>query len=352
MDINPNLWNGKRVLVTGHTGFKGSWLVFWLRELGAEIVGLALPPKDSWPSLYSDAKIGSLISHEYFLDIRDEIGVHTAIKESEPDYIFHLAAQAFVRKSLKNPGESFTTNIVGTSNVLLASLPLHSVNGITIATTDKVYQNIGINKPFQETDRLGSKDPYSASKAAAEIVVASLASTCNPNFIPVTTVRAGNVIGGGDWGEDRLVPDVVSALNSNKPLIVRHPNATRPWQYILDCLRGYILIAQAHLEFSPNVPAAINFGPTKSLSVAKLINVFEETFGRKIHSIEAESNSYEASQLELDSKLALDYLGWKTSFSSETAIALTASWYFKFLKGNSALDLISKDIENYKVIAK
>jgi CDP-glucose 4,6-dehydratase len=350
VDINPSLWSGKRVLVTGHTGFKGAWLVLWLRELGAEIIGLALPPEDSRSSLYSDARIGSLVTLEYFLDIRDDIEVQKAIQESEPDYVFHLAAQAFVRRSLKNPRESFTTNIIGTSNVLLASLLLRNLKGVTIATTDKVYLNTGIHKPFKETDKLGSKDPYSASKAAAELVVASLASTCNPHCIPVTTVRAGNVIGGGDWGEDRLVPDLVTALNSNKSLLVRSPNATRPWQYILDCLRGYILIAQAHLENKLNVPTAINFGPIKSLSVAKLISVFEEAFGRKIHSLVTEPSFSEANQLELDSKLALEYLGWSCSLSSERAIALTATWYSKFLTGSAALDLMSKELENYKSI--
>jgi CDP-glucose 4,6-dehydratase len=350
MDINPNLWIGKRVLVTGHTGFKGSWLVFWLRELGAEIIGLALPPQDLQPSLYSDARIGSLISHEYFLDIRDDMGVQKVIQELEPDYVFHLAAQAFVRKSLKNPSESFTTNIVGTSNVLLASLPLHNLKGITIATTDKVYQNIGIQKQFQETDRLGGKDPYSASKAAAELIVSSLAATFNPNMIPITTVRAGNVIGGGDWGEERLVPDLVTALYSRNPLIVRSPNATRPWQFVLDCLKGYILVAQAHLENKFNVPTSINFGPINSLSVIKLIRIFEEVFGRKIHSLVADPNSIEANQLELDSKLALEYLGWSCSLSSERAIVLTATWYLKFLTGSAALDLMSKELENYKAL--
>lgn len=350
MDINPNLWSGKRVLITGHTGFKGAWLVLWLRELGAEIIGLALPPQYSRPSLYSDARIGSLVTLEYFLDIRDDIEVQKAIQESEPDYVFHLAAQAFVRRSLKNPSESFTTNIIGTSNVLRTSLLLRNLKGVTIATTDKVYQNTGIHKPFQETDRLGSKDPYSASKAAVELVVASLASTCNPHCIPVTTVRAGNVIGGGDWGEDRLVPDLVTALNSNKSLLVRSPNATRPWQYILDCLRGYILIAQAHLENKLNIPTAINFGPIESLSVAKLISVFEESFGRKIHSLVTEPSFFEANQLELDSKLALEYLGWSCSLSSERAIALTATWYSKFLTGSAALNLMSKELENYKSI--
>jgi len=351
VDINPEIWRNKRILVTGHTGFKGSWLVFWLRELGAEVIGLSLPAPESRPSLYIDAEIGNLISFEYFLDIRDEIGVEKAIQESRPDYVFHLAAQAFVPRSLKYPSESITTNIVGTTNILLASLSLDSVQGVTIATTDKVYQNIGNHEPFKETDMLGSKDPYSASKAATELVVASLATTCNPHKIPVTTVRAGNVIGGGDWGEDRLVPDLVTALKSGQTLVVRNPNATRPWQYILDCLKGYLLIAQSHLE-DYNTPTSINFGPTNSLSVTKLISIFEVAFGKKVKYEVGETNLNEANQLELNSQLALEYLGWQTSFSLVDAIGETATWYSKFLGGANALELMSKDISKFIAIKR
>jgi CDP-glucose 4,6-dehydratase len=351
VDLNPEIWRNKRILVTGHTGFKGSWLVFWLRELGAEVIGLSLPAPQSRQSLYIDAEIGNLVSFEYFLDIRDEIGVEKAIQESRPDYVFHLAAQAFVPRSLKYPSESITTNIVGTTNILLASLSLDSVQGVTIATTDKVYQNIGNHEPFKETDMLGSKDPYSASKAATELVVASLATTCNPHKIPVTTVRAGNVIGGGDWGEDRLVPDLVTALKSGQTLVVRNPNATRPWQYILDCLKGYLLIAQSHLE-DDNTPTSINFGPTNSLAVTKLISIFEVAFGKKVKYEVGETNLYEANQLELNSQLALEYLGWQTSFSLVDAISETASWYSKFLGGANALELMSKDMSKYIAIKR
>ena len=351
MDINPEIWRTKRILVTGHTGFKGSWLVFWLRELGAEVIGLSLPAPESRPSLYIDAEIGNLVSFEYFLDIRDEIGVKKAIQDSKPDYVFHLAAQAFVPRSLEYPSESITTNIVGTANILLASLSLDSVQGVTIATTDKVYQNIGNHEPFKETDMLGSKDPYSASKAAAELVVASLATTCNPHKIPVTTVRAGNVIGGGDWGQDRLVPDLVTALKSGQTLVVRNPNATRPWQYILDCLKGYLLIAQSHLE-DDNTPTSINFGPTNSLSVTKLISIFEVAFGKKVKYEVGETNLNEANQLELNSQLALEYLGWQTSFSLVDAIGETATWYSKFLDGANALELMSKDLSKYIAIKR
>ena len=351
MDINPEIWRTKRILVTGHTGFKGSWLVFWLRELGAEVIGLSLPAPESKPSLYIDAEIGNLVSFEYFLDIRDEIGVKKAIQDSKPDYVFHLAAQAFVPRSLEYPSESITTNIVGTANILLASLSLDSVQGVTITTTDKVYQNIGNHEPFKETDRLGSKDPYSASKAAAELVVASLATTCNPHKIPVTTVRAGNVIGGGDWGQDRLVPDLVTALKSGQTLVVRNPNATRPWQYILDCLKGYLLIAQSHLE-DDNTPTSINFGPTNSLSVTKLISIFEVAFGKKAKYEVGETNLNEANQLELNSQLALEYLGWETSYSLVDAIGETATWYSKFLDGANALELMSKDMSKYIAIKR
>jgi len=351
VDINPEIWRTKRILVTGHTGFKGSWLVFWLRELGAEVIGLSLPAPESRPSLYIDAEIGNLVSFEYFLDIRDEIGVKKAIQDSKPDYVFHLAAQAFVPRSLEYPSESITTNIVGTANILLASLSLDSVQGVTIATTDKVYQNIGNHEPFKETDMLGSKDPYSASKAAAELIVASLATTCNPHKIPVTTVRAGNVIGGGDWGQDRLVPDLVTALKSGQTLVVRNPNATRPWQYILDCLKGYLLIAQSHLE-DDNTPTSINFGPTNSLSVTKLISIFEVAFGKKVKYEVGETNLNEANQLELNSQLALEYLGWQTSFSLVDAIGETATWYSKFLGGANALELMSKDMSKYIAIKR
>jgi CDP-glucose 4,6-dehydratase len=227
---------------------------------------------------------------------------------------------------------------------------MDSIKGATIATTDKVYQNIGQHKPFQETDRLGSKDPYSASKAAAEMVVASLASTCNPRNIPVTTVRAGNVIGGGDWGEDRLVPDLVKAFNTSKALRIRNPIATRPWQYILDCLKGYLLVGQCHLEGNRNTPNSINFGPNQSLEVRELITLFELTFGKKSDYVVEESSFTEANQLNLDSQLAYEHLGWRTSLSPIDAINRTAKWYSKFLNGSNARELMAAELSNFKAM--
>lgn len=352
MDLNPELWRNRRVLVTGHTGFKGSWLVFWLSQFGAEVIGVSLPVSDPQRSLYSDAKISKLLSKEYFFDIRNEILVQGAMKESDVDYVFHLAAQAIVSRSIEHPNESVTTNIVGTSNVLLAALSLNSLIGMTIATTDKVYQNIDNNKPFRETDALGSKDPYSASKAAAEIVVASLASICNPRKIPITTVRAGNVIGGGDWGRDRLVPDLVNALNLNRTLVVRNINATRPWQHVLDCLRGYLLIAQSHLVSSINSPKSINFGPNESLTVKQLINIFESYFDRSVNYELSESSFNEAQYLKLDSELASRYLNWFPFYKPYEAISKTAKWYLDYLHGNNALELMTRELLQYSKVSK
>lgn len=348
MGLNPKLWIGKRVLVTGHTGFKGSWLTLFLKELGAEVVGLALPPTGS-RSLYLDAEITGDLFYETFQDIRDEIGVNRALQGIHFDYVFHLAAQAYVRRSLREPLESIATNVIGTANVLKSSLDSKTVMGVTVITTDKVYENLGRKQPFRENSKLGGKDPYSASKAAAEIIVASLSGTCNPFGIPVTTVRAGNVIGGGDWGEERLVPDLVRALNSNSKLVIRNPNATRPWQYVLDCLYGYLLVAQSHMEERGDIPNSVNIGPDESLPVIDLIRLFEVAFGKKIEFDVSESRLPESEWLALDSEVARAYYGWKSSLSAAQAIKQTADWYSKFESGANAKELMISEILKYKV---
>ena len=348
MGLNPKLWNGKRVLVTGHTGFKGCWLALLLKDLGAEVVGISLPPEEL-QSLYVDARIGAEISSEFFQDIRDEIAIDKAIRGSHIDYVFHLAAQAYVRRSVRNPAESITTNINGTANVLISALTQEKLLGITVVTTDKVYENLGVSKPFLESNKLGGIDPYSASKAAAEIIVASIGTSCNPFGIPVTTVRAGNVIGGGDWGEERLVPDLVKTLMKNSDLVIRNPNATRPWQYVLDCLYGYLLVAQAHLEKRSDVPASVNFGPNESLSVMELHSLFEVAFDKRINLEFIKSTIPESESLTLDSGLARKYFGWEASLSPTQAVRQTADWYSKFANGQNAKRLILMEIAKYKV---
>jgi CDP-glucose 4,6-dehydratase len=346
--LNPKLWSGKRVLVTGHTGFKGAWLTLLLKDLGAEVIGISLSPAGS-QSLYVDARIEEDINSGIIQDIRDEIAAERAIRDSNVDYVFHLAAQAFVRKSVKNPLESITTNVLGTANVLIPALASISVTGITIVTTDKVYENLGANLPFKESDKLGGQDPYSGSKAAAELVVSSIRFSNNPRNIPVTTVRAGNVVGGGDWGEERLVPDLVRALRSNQRLLIRNEGATRPWQYVLDCLFGYLLVAQSHLEGKENVPNHVNFGPEESLSVMELVHIFESAFGKKLVKEVVKSSIVESSSLSLDSNLAHRYFGWKASLSPVQSIMQAAEWYQKFSGGEDAKKLMLAEISKYKV---
>jgi CDP-glucose 4,6-dehydratase len=343
MGINFEMWKGKKVLVTGHTGFKGSWLSYWLKLLGAEVIGISLPPVISERSLYTDAELNCVINSEYFLNIINESDLHKAITNSMPDYIFHFAAQAFIHKSVNDPRETIKTNIIGTTNVLLSALSTTTIQGITIATTDKVYKNNGKSTPFIETDRLGGSDPYSSSKAASELIIESITKTLNPRLVFVCTGRAGNVIGGGDWGENRLVPDIIRAIEFNKPLIIRNLNATRPWQYILDCLYGYILIAQAHFS-KMQIPSSINFGPTRSLPVIELINIFEASLKQKIRFKIEISTFEEADHLELNSNLALDHLGWKNNLSVEKSIKQTVNWYSKYLNGISPQVLIEEEI--------
>lgn len=347
MDLNQSLWDGKRILVTGHTGFKGSWLTLVLKSLGAEVIGISLGPELP-KSLYSEAEIKHEVSAEFFQDIRDFSSINRIMSVSKIDYAFHLAAQAFVGESIKNPTETISTNVTGTANVLVSAMNNPCLKGITVATTDKVYENLEHKIAHTETDKLGGLDPYSASKAATEIVVASISYSCNPFGIPITTVRAGNVIGGGDWGKDRLVPDLIKAFDSGSDLVLRNPNATRPWQHVLDCLYGYLLVAQSHMAAILETPKSVNFGPSESLSVTQLVNYFESTFGEKITVAPVKSNIPESLSLSLDSSLAKSFFGWKNSLSQIEAVKLTADWYLNYGRGMDAKSLMFLDIEKFK----
>ncbi|HEY2846631.1 MAG TPA: CDP-glucose 4,6-dehydratase, partial [Pyrinomonadaceae bacterium] len=265
--MTPDFWSGKRVLVTGHTGFKGSWLAFWLSSLGAEVFGYALEP-DTEPNLFSQLKIGDLVT-SVIGDIRDLDSVKRSFIESQPDIVFHLAAQSLVRRSYRLPVESFETNVMGTVHVLEA-LRAVEAKAAVIVTTDKVYENDDLGRAYVEDDMLGGYDPYASSKACAEIATAAYRrSFFSENKTPIifsenktriATARAGNVIGGGDWSEDRLLPDVFRSLVFGEPLTIRNPDAVRPWQHVLDPLNGYMTLAEKLCE-SGEFAEAWNFGP-------------------------------------------------------------------------------------------
>lgn len=347
MDVSSFKLEGKKILVTGHTGFKGSWLTLFLKILGAKVYGISLPVPDS-RLLYKDANINQNLEEEYFIDIRDEKKLTSALIQIAPDYTFHLAAQSLVINSYNNPVETFEVNIMGTINILDQILKLETSKGICIATTDKVYKNKNSGLSFIENDELGNLDPYSASKAAVEITVASMVSVSNKRSIPVSTVRAGNVIGGGDWAMNRLAPDVVRSLENKTPLLIRYPNATRPWQYILDCIWGYILVAEMHLsETFKDEMSSFNFGPVKSLSVLNLIKIFEDTWGEKIEISRTEEKVPEKVNLQLDSSKALKELGWEVKLDPELAIAKAAQNYKKIFDGEDSKYVMELEIRDY-----
>lgn len=344
--MRSDIWLGKKVLVTGHTGFKGAWLALVLRTMGARVYGMALNPKEG-RSLYLEANLASFLSGEFIGDIRDEVFLDDAFGKVQFDYVFHLAAQSLVIQSHKDPIETITTNVVGSANILIKALTCDTVQGISVITTDKVYQNKDWVWPYREEDQLGGQDVYSASKAATEIIVQPIVNIFNKNQIPVSTARAGNVIGGGDWAENRLIPDLIRASISGHTFEIRNPKATRPWQHVLDCLNGYLLLAESHLQTPEVSPKSVNFGPRNELSVENVISLFSKSFPR-MPNIKLVANSYgEHQSLLLDSSLARKKLGWVPKFDIGGAISESADWYMRYLLGEDTMGLSLNAIERF-----
>ncbi len=335
--VAPRFWAGKRVLLTGHTGFKGSWLSVWLARMGAEVFGYALAPErdeDMFAALDLPARLGGCLHHQIG-DVRDLDSLTQTVRRARPDIIFHLAAQPLVRRSYRMPVETFAVNAQGTVHLLDAARAHDGVSAIVIITTDKVYENTGGEQAYSEDDRLGGHDPYSASKAMAEIAVSAWRrSFAAPGGPGIATARAGNVIGGGDWSEDRLIADAMRAWRADAELIIRHPHATRPWQHVLDPLRGYLMLAQALAADGPRYATAWNFGP----EIYSVCDV-EGMIGRlaahmRAHEFaarwRAQSNPgqpHEAARLELDCTHAREELGWRPRHDLDAALMLTADWY-------------------------
>ncbi len=329
-----DVYRGKRVLLTGHTGFKGSWLSLWLNQLGAEVVGMSLAP-ETQPSHWDLLGLESTIQH-YELDIRNADEVACVFKVVRPEVVFHLAAQPLVRRSYRDPLETWSTNVMGTANVLEACRQTGSVQSILVVTTDKCYENQERALGYREIDRLGGHDPYSASKAGSELVAASYRSAFfDTDGAPLlATARAGNVIGGGDWSEDRLIPDLVRAISGRQSLEIRSPQATRPWQHVLESLSGYLLLGQKLIEGRKNFDGAWNFGPelSENCSVADVLNKLQTHWPEMQWHKTLASQPHEAQLLHLDSTKAHDQLGWKPVWNLNTTLEQTANWYLTFLE--------------------
>jgi CDP-glucose 4,6-dehydratase len=343
-----NFYKNKKVFITGHTGFKGSWLAFILDSIGAEVTGYSLEPNTE-PSLFKSLsfskKFNSIIG-----DIRDKENFKKSIKSSSPEFIFHLAAQPLVIESHKNPEDTFSTNFNGTLNLLEILKELNSNIQVVFITTDKVYENLELGVPFLETDKLGGKDPYSASKAASEILIESYKqSFFKDSNINIAVARAGNVIGGGDWSENRLIPDIIKAKQENTSLHIRNPKAIRPWQHVLESLFGYLNLGIRLSEDPKKYSSQWNFGPEieDSITVENILNIGKElqTVGDIIYQ---ESQLVEAQSLKLNISKAKEKLGFKPNWDAEKAIINTFKWYNSFYQGHSsANDLINKDLSNY-----
>jgi CDP-glucose 4,6-dehydratase len=325
-------WQGRRVLVTGHTGFKGAWLALRLYAMGAEVTGFSAEPPTT-PSLFEAAAVGELID-DLRGDVRDEAAVRDAVARARPEVVFHLAAQAIVRAALERPAETFAVNVMGTAHVLGAARDA----AVVCVTSDKCYAP-GPG-PHREGDPLGGRDPYSSSKAAQELVAAAYRES---RGVRVATARAGNVIGGGDWGRDRLLPDLARARQSGEPVVLRHPDALRPWQHVLDPLAGYLKLAE-RLHASAEWAAAWNFGPEESRSVRWVVDRVRERWQLDVR-VADPGDGVEAPELRLDARAARDRLQWRPQLDAETALAATVSWYDEVRAGRDARTVTLAQIE-------
>lgn len=348
MRPDPAFWRGKRVLLTGHTGFKGAWLAIWLHRMGARVVGAALAPATDH-NLFELAQVSELLEH-HRCDVRDPVALAALVRHASPEIVLHLAAQALVRTGYREPLETFSTNVMGTANLLDAVRGQAGVRAVVVVTTDKVYQERASCYPYREDDALGGHDPYSASKAAAELVVACYRdSYLGDNGVAVASARAGNVIAGGDWAQDRLLPDAFRAWSRDRTLEVRRPAAVRPWQHVLEPLSGYLLLAEK-LWQDPGLAGAYNFGPdtAEMITVGELVQLARSAFGRG-HSAygTGASGPHEAGALMLEVARSRQVLGIRPCWPVQQAVSRTMAWYRQYSNGAPARGLCLADITDY-----
>lgn len=348
MGLTRGFWAGRRVLLTGHTGFKGSWAAAWLLRLGARVTGVSLAP-DSEPSLFAllSPWPDRLVSH--IADIRDREAMQRIVDEADPEVVVHMAAQALVPDSYRTPYDTWSTNVMGTLALLEALRGRPGVQAILVVTSDKVYENRETAQAFAENDRLGGDDPYSASKAACEIAVHSWRKSFFPDGPPLATARAGNVIGGGDWAADRLIPDIVRALSRQQVPELRNPDAVRPWQHVMDPVYGYLLYVE-RLAAGAEVPLTLNFGP--SAKAVRTVSAVAEQLCAELAGGQAWKASGpgfpEKHFLHLDASLARKSIGWTPRLDVDAAIDWTAEWYRLWNEGGDARSLVSGQIDRYE----
>ena len=342
-------WKNKKVLVTGHSGFKGSWLTIWLNLLGAKIFGISLKP-DYKPNNFQEAQVENLCK-SYFIDILNYKKLNDIVNEIDPEIVFHLAAQPLVLESYNNPLKTLKTNIIGTSNLLESLKNKENIKVIIIVTSDKVYQYTKDHKSFKETDQLGGLDLYSASKASCEIIInAYKSSFLEKRNILISSVRAGNIIGGGDWSKNRIIPDVIKSIKHNKILEIRNANAVRPWQHVLEPIYGYINLARK-MYLKEVSEVSFNFGPgyKKKFTVEKMIKIIKKKYPLLRYLIlENYSGPVETSYLTLNIKKARNLLSYNPYLSFEDTLDKTLDWYKNFYDGADAYKLCINDIKNYE----
>lgn len=351
--VDPHFWNGKKVFITGHTGFKGSWLTYWLHLMGAKVFGYALAP-DTEPSMFNVLRLKDLIEESHIADIRDLETLSRAIKQYQPNILIHMAAQPLVRYSYINPVETYQINVMGTVNVLESLRSIASVRSSIIVTTDKCYENKEWQKSYTENDAMGGYDPYSSSKGCAELITSAYRRSFfnSPDCLnSLATVRAGNVIGGGDWSKDRLIPDAIRAFESRNPLMIRNPKAIRPWQHVLEPLSGYLVLAQALYEQGVEYASSWNFGPNieDAITVGELLDIFRKHWGREAAWNEDRlPQPHEAQILKLDCSKAKDILGWSPQWDLEETLQRIVVWHEEFAN-HSDMRLVTKsDISAYQ----
>lgn len=355
LGVNPEFWRGKRIFLTGHTGFKGSWLSLWLQQMGANVVGYALAPPTK-PSLFDVARVGEGMD-SIIADIRELPSLTAAIAKQRPEIVFHMAAQSLVRRSYEQPVETYTTNVMGTVHLLEAVRQIDTVRAIVIVTSDKCYENREWIWGYRENEPMGGYDPYSNSKGCAELVTAAYrASYFNPSDhakhgVALASARAGNVIGGGDWAKDRLIPDIMAGFLESRSVVIRNPHAIRPWQHVLEPLRGYLMLAEHLWSEGPSFAEGWNFGPNDedAKPVEWLVKRLAGAWGNgATWSLDGGCHPHEANYLKLDISKARSKLGWNPRWNLETSLQHIVDWFRAYNRGDNMRSMTLNQITQYK----